>query len=180
MLAVLLVTTTPAFAARPHISGAVSFSIGSLIAKGQLAGLEPRSVTVVLEASGTATVVCVREGDDEDDRDEEFPAPNHPQVSAIGSQSLEPAMYVHGKVNFRVETNDPTVTPEQAGCIESRHQSGDEHSEVTAKVVDVTWTSANLTLKDTLTQSQLDARDYGCKAKGNKVKCKQKHSHHEH
>jgi hypothetical protein len=175
---VLLVTTTPASAARPHISGVVRFSPGSLIAEGQLADLEPRPVTVVLKASGEATVVCVRE---RGHKREEFPAPNHPQVSAIGSQSLKPAMYVHGKVKFWVETNDPTVTPEQAGCVESQHRSGYGYpTKVTAKVVDVSWTSADLTLKDTKTQKKLDARDYSCKTRGDKVKCKQKPSHHEH
>jgi len=178
LLVVLLVTATPALAARPHFSGAVDFSPGSLIAKGQLAGLDDLPVTIVLEATGTATVVCVREGGDDH---EEFPAPNHPQVSASGYRSLDPATYVHGKVDFLVETNEPTVTPEQAGCSDDDddYQSRSGHStEVTAQVVDVLWTSADLTLKGTQTHDTLDARDYSCKTKGSKIKCKQQHPHH--
>jgi hypothetical protein len=177
LLAVLLVTATPALAARPHISGAVGFSTGSLIAEGHLADLERRPVTVVLEATGKATVVCVRE---RGHTHEEFPAPNHPQVSAVGYQSLTPVMYVHGKVDFLVETNNPTVTPAEAGCTDSQHSSWSDYStKVTAKVVDVSWASASVTLKDTKTHSKLDARDYSCKTKGHKVKCKQEHPHHD-
>jgi hypothetical protein len=175
LLAVLLVTATPALAARPHMTGLVAFSTGSLIAKGHLADLDHRPVTIVLEAAGDATVVCVRE---KDHKYEEFPAPKHPHVSAIGYRSLDPATYVHGKVDFLVETNEPTVTPQEAGCTDDQHQDWSGHStKVTAKVVDVSWTSAGLTLKDTQTHDTLDTRDYGCKTKGDKVKCKQQHPH---
>jgi hypothetical protein len=177
LLAVLLVSATPALAARPHITGVVSFDKGSLIATGRLADLDHRPVTIVLEATGNATVVCVR---DKGYEHEEFPAPNHPQVSATGYRSLDPATYVHGKVDFSVETNEPTVTPEEAGCTSSHYQIESGHStKVTAKVVDVSWTSADLTLKDTMTHDTLDARDYSCKTKGDKVKCQKHHPHHD-
>src|SRR5437870_4954174 len=61
LLSVLGLTATTAFAATPHFQPNITFKIGSLIADGELAGLDQQKVTVTLNATGIATVVCVHD-----------------------------------------------------------------------------------------------------------------------
>jgi hypothetical protein len=178
LLSVLGLTATTAFAATPHFQPNITFKIGSLIADGELAGLDQQKVTVTLNATGIATVVCVHDDGDHDADDGEFPASNHPQVSAVGSQSYAPP-YVNGKIAFHVETNEPTVTVADAGCPHGdRASRSDDDDDWTVKIVSVAWTDAQLVLKDTITPTTTyDQRSFNCKTHKHGVKCKPKKHH---
>jgi hypothetical protein len=183
-LVVMALTATVVWAGKVHFVGSVTFSPGSLIASGKLGGLDQQDVTVILQASGVPTVICRN-----DDGDEVF-APNPPVVTATGSQFLDHDNYVKHKSPFHVETNDPTLTPAEAGCPaggdddDDRHASSiarhgggdddDDDDDWTAEIVAVKWDQAVITVQDTNTDDQLLNKSFKCKTTETKVRCKPK------
>jgi hypothetical protein len=172
LLSILGLTATTAFAANPHFSGNISFSVGSLIAEGTV--VTDRDVKGILNAKGIASAVCVRE-DDEDDGGGQIPAPNHPQVTASGSQLLVHTGSGFVRIPFSIETNNPHPTAAQFGCPTSG--GDDEDDGWTVKHITVAWTSSELLLEDAVTHATYDQEKFDCKTKGSNVKCKPKKHH---
>lgn len=114
LVAVFLIAV-PLLAGGIHFSA--SFSLGSLIAKGDVAGLGTQDVLVVLTASGIPQVVCKNQGGNI------APGQKAPRVSAEGSQLLpgNDPLRKNGKAPFNTEASVDTSVPlpgpsTQYGC----------------------------------------------------------------
>ncbi len=99
--------------ARPGIGlSGVSFSLGSLIAKGDVRGLGNDDVTMVLEASGeNAQISCINNGGTV------VPGQSSPKINAVGTQNLagNDPLRKNGKAPFDTETSD-FISWDLAGC----------------------------------------------------------------
>ena len=132
MIMTLLLAVTMAapvaLAASPHFVGDVTFrDLGTTLrASGSIAGLGNENIDVRLQATGTASVVCINPAGHR--------APGQDTtVNVLGTVSnLE---VKNGRVNFTVTTTAPTVT--SAAC---------PNAQWTARVTDVSFTSATLTV----------------------------------
>ncbi|HYO61118.1 MAG TPA: hypothetical protein VEU29_04395 [Actinomycetota bacterium] len=136
LLGVLAVVaaTSVALAANVHFKdGPVFTDEGTtLSASGALAGLGNKDVTITLTATGTADdITCTNKGGNV------APGQNKPKVTTLGQQSIPVTEVKNGNVAFDVETAQPFVTAKQAGC---------PNNNWTAKVNDVAFTSATITV----------------------------------
>ena len=128
----------------------VTFSLGSLIAKGYASGLGNSDVTVVLDASGIPVVTCTNQGSND------APGQNPPKVFASGEQFLpgNDPLRKNGRATFFTETDDPETLPgDMAGC---------PNSNWTGRIDFIFWTDATLSLYSTATGDLLDSQDYAC------------------
>jgi hypothetical protein len=134
--------------ARPGIGLSVEFRLGSLIASGTLSRLGPTDVTVLLDATGIAAIICTNNGQND------VPGQSSPKVSASGSQFIDDAdITKNGKAPFETETEDPETLPwDEAGC---------PNSNWTGRIDRILWTGAVITVKDSLGM-ELARRNYVC------------------
>ncbi|HJS19957.1 MAG TPA: hypothetical protein VJ785_14515 [Anaerolineales bacterium] len=139
LLASILMTTSALAGGSVKLGGSVrlsneSFSLGSLIARGTLTGLGRDDVTIVLEASGTADIICTNPGSND------VPGHSSPKISAVGHQGLpgnDPTRR-NGRYLFTTETDDPeTITWQDGGC---------PNPNWTARMEFVYWTNATIYL----------------------------------
>ena len=157
LLLAVLVFSTALAGGGVKLSG-VSFSLGSLIATGNVSGIGRTDVTMVLDASGVPAIVCTNGGDNQ------VPGQSSPKVSAQGLQNLlgNDALRKNGKSPFDVETVTPSITWEEAGC---------PNSNWTAEIVFVYWTNASISVYDSVTQALLLKQDYVCNTTDTTVSC---------
>ena len=129
-LASILITTSALAGGSVKLSS-VTFSLGSLIANGTLTGLGNSDVTVVLYAKGIPEITCTNYGNSD------VPGQSSPMVSASGRQVLpgNNPLRKNGKSPFGVETYNPSLTWDEAGC---------PNSNWSARVDFVFWTEATL------------------------------------
>ncbi len=162
LLSVLLVT---ALLASPVSAGGgvgltrVQFSLGSLIATGDVKGIGNTDVTMVLDASGTPLITCINNGDNS------VPGQSSPKVSASGSQLLNgnDPLRKNGKAAFFTETDDPeTLSWDVAGC---------PNSNWTGHIDFIFWTDATISVLDTSTQALLLKQAYTCTTTRTSVSC---------
>jgi hypothetical protein len=134
LLIAVAIPASTALAGRVQFKS-LTFSLGSLIAGGELAGLGNQDVAVVLEASGIPEVTCTNQGGTM------APGQNPPRVSARGSQFLVHQTYTkNGTSPFSVETADP-----QTGL--SAKALGCANNNWTAAITFVYWTDAVVTVR---------------------------------
>ena len=112
LLVVIGLTATTAFAVSPHFGPDTSFSLGSLIGDGTVAGLGNEDAAVTLDAVGMPVVTCTNKGGGE------VSGQNPPPVSAHGSQFLAHETYTTtGTSPFHVETAPPEpLSATDLGC----------------------------------------------------------------
>ena len=163
ILLIMMLTVTSTFAITIRLSS-VDFRLGSLIADGTVKGLSKnQTVTIVLDAKGTAKVVCIKDDDDDDEAYAHAAAAAHElPISARGSERIKANS--KGVGEFEVETKDPKLTPAQAGC-----PHGDDWE---VKILSESWTSAVITVKEGSTE--LLKQSFSCKTSGSDVDCKKK------
>jgi len=104
----------------------------TLTATGTLAGLGNEDIVVTVEATGSASTMCVSPGGN--------PAPgqNKVAVTVTGTQTISASEIKNGTVTFRVTTPEPRQpTGKEAGC---------PNDNWTATITDVTFTSATVTV----------------------------------
>ena len=157
MLTILVFST--AFAGGGVKLSSVTFSLGSLIAKGNVSGIGNTDVTMVLDASGIPAIVCTNGGGNQ------VPGQSSPKVTAEGSQKLlgNDPLRKNGKAAFGVETlPPPPLTWDQAGC---------PNSNWTAQIVFVYWTNAVISVYDSTTQALLLKQNYTCTTTNTTVSC---------
>jgi len=147
-LVVTLFTSTVSAGGAVKLSG-VQFSLGSLIAKGFAGGLGNTDVTVVLDASGIPVITCTNHGGSD------VPGQSSPKVSASGQQGLlgSDPLRKNGKSPFDVETDESSVTWDQAGC---------PNPNWTARIDFIFWTNATISVHDTATNVLLTSQNYIC------------------
>ena len=127
---IAVLASSSALAARPHYVGEPSFTDNgtTVTVSGKIAGIGNQDVTVVVSASGTATVVCTNPGGNV--------APGQTQeVTTTGSQTITPVK--NGNVVFSVTTAEPQQPTDatDAGC---------PNDKWTASITDVDFTSASV------------------------------------
>lgn len=152
VLAVALIAT-PLLAAGIHFGA--SFSLGSLIANGYVAGIGKTDVISTLEASGIPQVICQNQGGTQ------APGQNPPSVSAEGSDFLpgNSTLRKNGKAPYSDEAslnnNQVLVAPgSQWGC---------PNDNWTAFVGPfVFWNKAKITFTDANTLVELASQNYTC------------------
>ena len=133
-VAAAMAVSSVALAANVHFKDGPSFTDEgtTLSASGALAGLGNKDVTITLTATGTASdITCTNKGG------KVAPGQNKPKVTTVGQQSIPVTEVKNGNVSFDVETAAPFVTAKQAGC---------PNNNWTAKVNDVDFTSATITV----------------------------------
>jgi len=136
LLAVALtVVAVPALAANPHFVVGPTFTDNgtSLSASGSIAGLGNKDVTIVLSATGTASITCTNKGGNV--------APGQSKtVTTTGSVSnLRPE---NGRVNFTVTTAPATLGSGQG----NQKYQGCPNGNWTPTITDVEFTSATLSV----------------------------------
>lgn len=128
----LLALSISALAANPHfVVDPVFTDLGDTVnVTGSVAGLGNEDITVVVDAVGTATLICTNPGGNV--------APGQTQqISASGVQ--ENIHVENGRANFNVTTDPPQLvgTPRELGC---------PNNKWTPSITDVDFTSATLTV----------------------------------
>jgi hypothetical protein len=159
VLVMIVLMTTPVSAGGAVKLSSVTFTLGSLIAKGTLSGLGNTDVSVVIDASGTPLVSCINNGENI------VPGQSAPKVVASGNQFLDGDSSVrkNGKSPFGVETGDPEFIPwDQAGC-PSANWSG--HIDF------IFWTDATISIFNASTQALLLKQNYNCTTTLTSVSC---------
>lgn len=157
-LMVMLMATPVAAGGAVKLSS-VSFRLGSLIAAGTLTGLGNSDVSVVIDASGPASITCTNYGEND------VPGQSYPRVSASGNQRLEGDSSVrkNGRSPFGVETVDPEYLPgDEAGC---------PNANWTGQIDFIYWTDATISVFDVSTQQLLLQREYACTTTVTEVSC---------
>lgn len=157
LLAAIFITST-VFAGAVRLRS-VSFSLGSLIAEGELTGLGKDNVRVILEASGFPVVTCTNQGGNQ------APGQNPPKVSATGEQLLFGFDLTrrNGKSPFGVETIDPVVLDAvEYGC---------PNSNWTATIDFIHWTNATIKVLALDAQEVLLVKNFVCTTTLNTVTC---------
>jgi hypothetical protein len=159
LLLVLCVPAPPAFAGRVQFKS-LSFSLGSLLAAGELAGLGNQDVVVVLEATGEPEVTCTNQGGTK------APGQNPPKVAARGAQFLVRQKYTkNGTSPFSVETSDP-----QTGL--SAKALACPNNNWIAKITFVYWTDAVLTVRaGSESGTVLLQQSFSCSTTKESVRC---------
>jgi hypothetical protein len=150
-------TASTSFAGNVHFSS-VSFSLGSLIASGRVAGMGQENITIQLDAEGIPTVMCTNKSG------KQAPGQNPPKVSAHGSQFLVKESYTkNGSTPFWVETSAPTpLNATKAGC---------PSNQWTATITFVAWTNATLSVYATDSGALLLREYYACVTTTTSVSC---------
>ena len=159
VLVMIVLMTTPVSAGGAVKLSSVTFTLGSLIAKGTLSGLGNTDVSVVIDASGIPLVSCINHGENI------VPGQSAPKVFASGNQFLDGDSPVrkNGKSPFGVETDDPKFIPwDQAGC-PGANWSG--HIDF------IFWTDASISIFNASTQALLVKQDYSCTTTLTSVSC---------
>ncbi len=112
LLVVIGLTATTAFAVSPHFGPDTSFSLGSLIGDGTVAGLGNEDAAVTLDAVGMPVVTCTNQAGNE------VAGQNPPPVSSHGSQFLAHETHTTtGTSPFHVETASPgLLSATDLGC----------------------------------------------------------------
>lgn len=149
LLMTALITSTASASGNIKLSG-VSFSLGSLIAKGYASGLGSTDVTVVLDASGIPAITCINPGGND------VPGQSYPKVSATGEQTLlgDDPIRKNGKAPFFTETDDPEfIAWDAAGCPSSNW---------TGHIDFIFWTNATISVYSTSTGTLLKKQNYTC------------------
>jgi hypothetical protein len=156
-LVAVSLTAASVFAASASIRG-VSFSLGSLIAKGQVVQQDPHQQTkIVLQTSGPADVICK----DTNGHLPDYFISRGPVVSATGHVWI--TADGHGRANFEVRAKPPRyINVYTAGC---------PHGYEKALVDFVYFTHTSLTAKD-IHGAQLDLEVYRCETTRECVVCK--------
>lgn len=133
ILIAIMVFSTAFAGGGVKISG-TSFTIGSLIANGNVSGIGNTDVTVKLVASGKAAITCTNNGSND------VPGQSSPKVSGMATDALpgsDPARK-NGKAPFTDEAFAPgTVSWDVGGC---------PNSNWTATVTAVYWDKANISV----------------------------------
>lgn len=156
VLLVLSISSSVAFAGSIHLSSPVSFTTGSLIADGTLAGLGNANVNIILEGRGTGVATCTNNGGNT------APGQNPVQVDVQGIESIPATLIQNGSTPFHVETAEPIwPTAQQAGCPNTNWR-------VTSFFV--YWTSAIITVKD-LSGVVLFQQKFTCTTTTTSVSC---------
>lgn len=156
-LVLVCLAASSSFAGNVHFSS-VSFSLGSLIAEGRVAGMGQEDVTIQLDATGVPTVECTNKSG------KKVPGQNPPKVSARGSQFLVHESYTkNGSTPFWVETGEPApLDAVKAGC---------PNKNWTAKITFVAWTEATLSVFGTKSGALLEQQKYSCVTTTSSVSC---------
>jgi hypothetical protein len=135
VIALLGLTAAPAYAQSGHFieSGAgapVCTDEGTTVeCSGKVAGLGGTTFEITVEAAGIASVECTNPG--------ENVAPGQDTaVTVAGTTGPQPTPR-NGSVRFTIETDDPEPLPPTPTC---------PNNQWTADIVDVTFTTATLTL----------------------------------
>jgi hypothetical protein len=152
LLSILLMITlfaSPVSAGRGIGLSGVTFSLGSLIANGTLVRLGPTDVTVALDAEGIPAIICTNNGQND------VPGRSAPKVFASGTQFVDgDSVTKNGKAPFSTETTDPETLPwDVAGC---------PNSNWTARIDNILWTGATITVKDSSNNVLLGPVQYVC------------------
>ncbi|MCL6568374.1 MAG: hypothetical protein ACOYW9_02575 [Deinococcota bacterium] len=129
--------------------GAIHFSLGSLIAEGNVV-LGNVDVVVTLSASGIPVVSCTNQGGTQ------APGQNPPKVSGAASQLIlhDAPIVKNGRSPFEVEANaQTTLSAKRLGC---------PNNNWTANIDFVFWDRATLTLTDNASGAVLEQRDFSC------------------
>jgi len=149
MMLIVMLTTTPVFARGAIKLTNISFSLGSLIALGEVKGLGNTDVLMVLEGSGPADVLCVNNGENP------VPGQSSPKVSSIGTQLLDGGQErdKNGKTDFiTIASTDDPLYWDEAGCPNSNWVG----------VIDfVYWENATISVYD-LSGNFILQQDYTC------------------
>jgi hypothetical protein len=149
LVSVLL--TTSALAGAAIKLSSVTFTLGSLVAKGTLSGLgKTDTIRVALVASGRADITCINLGGTA------VPGQSSPRLTAIGHQNLTGIndLPKNGKTPFAVETGQPLpVVWYEAGC---------QNSNWIGYVDFIYWDEATLTVQDIATDTVLLEQKYTC------------------
>lgn len=150
LIAILMTSTV---GARGVIILSANFSLGSLIASGNVSarGQGNAALTLVLDASGIPATTCTNNGQND------VPGQSFPRITASGQQDLNgDDLLKKGKTPFSVETVDPTtIAWNEAGC---------PGPNWTARIDFIYWTNATLSVYDTTTTpwTLLKKQDYTC------------------
>jgi hypothetical protein len=181
-LITIMLTSTVSAGGNVKLSG-VRFALGSLIAEGFVKNTGNTDITVVLDATGIASITCTHL------YSEDVPGKKNVKVSASGQQTLyggseasaDSGSENNNKRAFYVETVDPETLPwDVAGC---------PSSEWTAQISFISWTKAKISVFNgiigggpgfTVTDSEepenpvLTKQRYDCKTKPERgtVSCK--------
>lgn len=133
--AVALFAPTAALAANVHFVNGPTFTDNgtTLTTSGKLAGLGNGDLEITVSVTGIATkITCTNPGGNQ------APGQNKPGVTASGTQKISSTEIKNGTVTIRVTTIEPAqLTPKQAGC---------PNDKWTAKIDDVAFTSATITV----------------------------------
>jgi len=148
LLVILMVSPV---SAGPGIGlSSVKFSLGSLIADGNLSKLGSTDVMVVLDASGIPAITCTNYGRND------VPGQSSPKISATGQQSLDGdhSVQKNGKSPFSVETVDPlSISWDAAGC---------PNANWSARIDFIYWTNATISIYDSATGALQLKQNYTC------------------
>jgi hypothetical protein len=130
-----------------QILGSIHFSLGSLIAQGDVV-LGNIDAVVSLSASGIPVVTCTSPGGNL------APGQNPPRVSGSASQSVDRSFTKNGRTPFTVEADAQTsLSARRLGC---------PNNNWTASIDFVFWDQAVVTLTDSTTGALLEKRVFSC------------------
>jgi len=147
---VTMLTSSTAFAAGGLKFRNIDFNLGSLIATGLVTGLGNTDVTIVLEGSGPADILCVNNGTNI------VPGQSSPKVTATGEQLLDGDNDYdkNGRASFNtVASTDEPLPWDEAGC---------PNSNWVGKIDFVYWDAVTISVYSTSTGDLLAQQKYKC------------------
>lgn len=135
-----------------QILGSIQFSLGSLVAQGDVV-LGNIDAVVSLSASGIPAVTCTSPGGNL------APGQNPPRISGSASQSVDHSFSENGRSPFTVEANAQTsLSARRLGC---------PNNNWTASIDFVFWDQAVVTLTNSATGALLEQRVFSCLTRRN-------------